>query len=118
LLSPFELKSTLSKEHRSKGVRPHSAGNGGPRLTGRRRRPSTAPPEGGTRTARHRFSSHTHAVEFSRIGAGRAANEKASARARGLQFDGLRRGRILFERRRSWSVAGLSSPPFRAAEGV
>jgi hypothetical protein len=26
LVSPFELKSTLSREHRSKGVRPHSTG--------------------------------------------------------------------------------------------
>jgi hypothetical protein len=73
-------------------------------------------PDGSTR---HRFSSHTHAVEFSRIGAGRAGNEKASARARGLQFDGLRKGRIRFERK-ALLVAYRDSalPPFRAAEGV
>ena len=60
-----------------------------PRLTGNDVVPHSSgkPQEIGTTSV----SSHTHAVEFSRTGAVEAGNEKASAHARGLRFDGLRK---------------------------
>ena len=90
LLSPFELvESFREAERRSKGVSPRHHRKVETRLTGRRRQ--SHPPADRTGSTRRRFSSHTHAVEFSRTDAGEAGNEKASARARGLRIDGLRK---------------------------
>ena len=57
-------------------------------------------------------------LSFQGSGPEGAGNKKASARARGLQIDGLRKVVSDSSGRRSWSVAGLLSPPSRAAGGV
>ena len=116
LVSSLELVVSLREaERRSKGVSPRRHPKVEARLTGNdvsllRRQAGRARHDVGSRRTRTLLS-------FQGPMPWRAGNEKASARARGLQIDGLRKGRIRIERRRSW-IAGLSLPPSRAAGGV
>src|SRR4026207_1255128 len=108
---PAETGAGMSLKSRQS----HSHREGGTRLTGNDAILPAGGPDGQTR----RFSSHTHAVEFSRIGAGKGGQRKGlRSRQRPPVRRATKRSYPIRAEGAPGRLQGLSLPPFRAAGGV
>jgi len=89
-LSPLRAERRLERRH-SKGVRPRLHREGGSEVDGIDGVDRARPAEAGQNRSRAASRRTRTLLSFQGPMPGRAGNEKASAHARGLRFDGLRK---------------------------